>query len=141
MITWLTKKEIVEAAEEGLLSALQCAWQHWKQLYEASEYELQRAYSEEKVNTTCEFCSLCLHMNKLVKSCNGCPLSRIGHQCSEDGSAFDYASDTFYTLVRVGHIVKRTSEKEHNDWSNWKQAAGFLRDLLEELYFTELEKG
>ena len=140
MINWLTKEEIVEAATEGLLSALQCAWQHWKQLCEATEDELEKAYCNEEVNLSVSFCSLCLHINHEVRSCKDCPLNTVGHKCSDPGSAFDKASDDFYAVVELGHLIKRSMPRQTNDWTCWQQSSTFLRDLLEELYFLELEK-
>lgn len=73
-IKWITRKEVVRAADISLLAAVRHSKKHWWQLYIATPRQIIGGLRSNKVNLGPYYCALCVRYDE----CNDdedCPLS------------------------------------------------------------------
>ena len=79
---WLTINQIIEAAEQGDLEALDASILHWRQILESTPKELLEAVRRNRVSPTTSHCALCMRYLKRQGYCDGCPLKYYFGDCA-----------------------------------------------------------
>lgn len=113
---WLTISEIKRRSEtaEG---ALKVSYEHWCQLYRATQKELREAYNSEKIYIDQNGCGLC-ERYFVNLDCRGCPL----RSCDGEGTLYRKARNSFIDWI-----------DGNGTWKAWKQTSKAVRDRLKKL--------
>ncbi len=111
-IKWITRKEVVRAADTSLLAAVRYSKKHWWQLYIATPRQIIGGLRSNKVNLGPHYCALC----KCYDECNShdeCPLSDLGADvcCNE------------YAIANSLLLNDDASLRNDIEWVAFKKAA------------------
>lgn len=112
---WLTIEEI-RIKSQTPQGALEVSYEHWNQLYRATQKELREAYRTEKIYITHQDCGLCIRY--FDNDCRKCPL----RSCKSDRTLYRKAKNVFNDWL-----------DKSGTWHTWKRTAKALRDKLKEL--------
>lgn len=116
---WITRKEVLKAAETSLLAAVRCSKKHWWQLYTATPREIIGGLRSNKINLGPYYCALCIRYDE-CNSNDDCPLGDITVDicCGEYGMANSLILNDDATL-------------RHNiDWPVFKRAARLVHKRI-----------
>lgn len=105
---WITEQEVKEAAERGLVPALECSYRHWCQICDASEEEFREARRRGLVHNGTNFCALCARHYPCSRG-SSCPLFAWDidgkHRSCADGlwhaTNYEYSYGVFQQAARA----------------------------------------
>ena len=115
-INWITPQHAEKAAKKGLITAMECSYEHWDQLATATKRQLDEAFNIYGVNTGGDNCTLCVvHEN----SCEDCPIwgGTDAPVCCHE-----------WIEARRAQGPCHTSPPD--DYKGFRKAAANLRDLI-----------
>lgn len=119
-MNWITKEEVMKAAKESELAAVQCSRKHWEQLNQAIPTELAKGFWSGMTNLGTDYCALCMR-NGPNRPCP-CPL-----ESCKAGTVYG-AAENAVNALKVS--VAGSGLIEHSLWEEWQKASKAMVDRL-----------